>query len=144
MTKYLLFAVACFLATSMCASCISNAADASPIFEGRAVANVETEEIVATLEAFSPERGEMYSDDAGIVFDVSKFVIVSPEQYRGQKFSISHYFEPADLVAWREVGKTYVMIVHKDILAPPKGEIFFPGPEYVSIIEEVRADKGPD
>jgi hypothetical protein len=122
---------------SLCVSCTSNSARVAPIHVGGALENAETVEVVATLASYLPQAGTMDFENGAIVFDVSVFLIVEPKNYRGRRFVINHYSEPANAGVWREPDRTFQMVVHRDILDLPDGEELFPGPDYVSILREL-------
>lgn len=105
------------------------------IHVGEAVHAVETIKVIATLEFYEPDYAHADYEDQGISYDVSIFEIVEPAKHRGRQFYVLHDPSAKRAEVWIEVGRTYLMLIDKDIV---ESEGVFPGPELMTIVREIE------
>ena len=124
-----------FLAVTACAVPGEDDLHNQFLHVGKAVSAVETVDVVATLSLYEPDYAHADYENGGSSYDVSIFEIVEPVEYRGKQFPVLHDTTIKRAQIWTKVGRTYSMIIDKDIV---EREGAFPGPELVTIVALIQ------
>ena len=122
-------------AASACAESSEDNLESEFIHVGAAVHAVEKLKVIATLSLYETDYAHADYEHGGISYDVSIFEIVEPVKYRGRQFPVLHDPSNERARVWTEVGRTYSMIIDKDIVEREGG---FPGPELITIVKEIE------
>lgn len=75
-------------------------------------------ELVSRLVEFIPQAAfDHFANGSSGTYDVSVFVVLEPEEYRGKKFNIRHSETPMPGTMWREVGSEYRVTLRSELIS---------------------------